>query len=525
MKILKILFPAVLALVLWAALPASARGAEYIYKLKDDAVMPLSLENDSDYLAFGMYTTDDEEMLKKLSSEGLLEFYEPNNLVYLQETPSDPYYMDANTGQITYEYALTNAAAVVNNPRYDASGVKIAILDSGIAQNHPDINYDKIVAKKNVYADTDDVTDTIGHGTSVAGIVAAATDNAVGTASLAHGADLIIVKVFPDGSSSTKIDYILKGIKYALSQNCDVINLSVGTKEYSEALKVAAEAADAQSVILVASSGNHNSETPNDPAIDSPAMYPAALDSTISVGAVDSDAKPSDFSYHNKWVDVTACGTRVWLLGSNSSVDDGYRRSNGTSFAAPFVTAVAAIMKQIDPTINRSRFLEYIKETATDMGAVGRDTFYGYGIINVGKMLDFALGANITATPLFHDTLGNFDVQTTVTNNGFDTYSLKSIWFMDSGNGQTNRKSASFTLAPGESLSLSYLGYGQIYNMLWFKDSLGPVLPKRQIGVVLDLPSIDTGNDSSPTPPDSGETDIEIDPEPILPDDSDETII
>lgn len=527
MKILKKIFPFAFFLVLAQFLPSSAYGADFIYKFKEDVVMPLSVDDNSDYLAFGMYTTDDEEMLERLNEMGLLEFYEPNGIVYLCEDTNDPYYTDGNTGQYTYEYRLTNALGAVNNDTYDAKGVRIGIIDTGIADRHPDIDYSKIVARRNVISGTDSATDTIGHGTGVAGIIAASTNNGIGVSSLAHGAELVIIKVFPDGGKTTNVEHIVSGLKYAIDQHCDVVNMSVGTPLVSEALKAAAMNADEQGIIVVAASGNHDSTVPNDLTKDSRYLYPAAYESTISVSAVNADGEPTSFSYHNDMVDVAACGETVWLLGSKANPEEGYRRSDGTSFSCPFVAATAALMKQINPKLTRAQFLEYIKETSTDKGAEGRDTFYGYGIINVGKMLDAALGINIKVSPLFHDRDGNFDVQTTVINNSFDTYTVKNIWFMDTGNGQTNRKTENIVLPPRSSRDLSYLGYGTISQMLWFGSSMQPITSKQEIVVQLDFGEtedenigedyepIDPDTPDVPDIPDSGNEDVDYGYDPI----------
>lgn len=484
MKKSKYIISAILAAAAIFILASGAGADDFIFKYRDDAVVPLGLNDDVDaeYLAFGMYTCDDEAKLEELYRQGLIEFYEPNAEVYLMDDTNDQYY---NSSQKYYEFALTNAVSAVNNGEYTGRGVRIGIIDSGIAPNHEDIDYDKIVAQKDIIGKSNSVTDTRGHGTMVTGIIAAQTNNTWGTASLAPDADLVIIRAFMNSSDgkavSTKVTHIIESINFAIEQKCDVINMSLGISNISVgdlySLKTAINEADANGIILVAASGNHDSETPDNPGTDSPYMYPASFDNVVSVASVDSTAARSSFSFHNNKVNISACGDNVRGL----SMTGGYTRSSGTSFSTPFITSVAALAKQIDPDMTTEEFLDLLDATASEAAEVESDyrSSYGSGIVNVGKLLDTLLGINITVGDA--ELGSDWHTRSVMTNNGFDSYNIMDMWFMSLDEAHSRSRIKHITLDARSSITVEYQGWYTVNHIVWLEDGLVPLRTKDSL--------------------------------------------
>ncbi|MCH5187787.1 MAG: S8 family serine peptidase [Oscillospiraceae bacterium] len=500
----------------------SAAAADFIFKYKDDSPMLMSDDPGTGYLAPGIYTTDDEAMLKQLLRQGIIEYYEPNEFFYLiddeipdeepsdepgdittrpqpGELPDDPYYINS---QHDFEFRLMNANSVVNNNRLRGQGVKIGIIDTGIALNHEDIDYDRIVARFYVGAndnvEVSDAEDHVGHGTSVAGVVAARTNNGLGVASLAPEADIVIVKVFDDNGSTTA-SRIIAGLQCALEQGCDVINLSSGifTKGNDEAaysytspklLTEMVSRLNEAGKILVAAAGNHTPSTSNapdyvkDPDAYSPPMYPASLPEVISVASVSENGERSSFSYFNSTVDVAAPGGGVTLLDRLG----GYRTANGTSFSAPYIASVAALAKQIDHSLTMSQFSELLALTSRDVGEPGWDKFYGHGIVDVAALLNYMItGGELSQQLIISDIERDFfTFKVTITNIGFTECELYSLWTSDYNNSYA-KNVETLTLAPGESFESTFISFppSNVSHMVWRRDNLEPLIPRQDISI------------------------------------------
>ena len=485
MKFVKSLFLTGLMALLFCS---AAYAQDYIFRYRDGLVMPMSLEMEQNHLSGAIYLSDDEEELRRLYEAGVIEYYGPDATVELMDVADDLGY----ERQRGYEYRLTNAIGVVNNGIYNGSGVKVGIIDTGIVNGHPDINYSKIVGRRDVTAkendpkaNVNDVTDYQGHGTMVAGMISAVTNNACGLSSLASGADLMVIKAFPGNSNTTAVSNLILGLDYAIRQGCDVINMSVGAKEDAnnaaaiKSMKEIIDNAANRGIIVVAAAGNHDSTTnnKNDLNKDSPFMYPGAFNNVISVASVDSNGSYSSFSYHNSFVDVAACGGSVHVLDFKNLAPSGYKTDSGTSFSSPYMASVAALVKQIEPEADVNRFRSLLQATSQDMGAPGWDTFYGFGIVNVGKIMDTLLGRKITVSGISFDS-ESFTASATITNSGFDSYTVTDIWASSSdGFPQYNQKTAAVELAPRSVNTSQYTSLDTVTHMVWFKDSLEPLCP------------------------------------------------
>jgi thermitase len=253
------------------------------------------------------------------------------------------------------------------------AGAKIAIIDSGIAQNHPDIG--KISAQID-YVDDDAVAnDPYGHGTHVAGIAAALTNNGRGVAGGCPRCELLVARVLNANGDGTDAD-IIDSIGWSVRYGADVINLSLARGEKSSVLETKINSAYANGAVVVAAAGNEGlTSQPAQP------QYPAAYGNVIAVSATNENDGLAGFSSRGSWVDLAAPGTHILSTGAGG----GYYQESGTSEAAPYVSALAGLLASKGKTASQIR--QRMQSTATDLGASGDDPKFGYGRINARRAL------------------------------------------------------------------------------------------------------------------------------------------
>lgn len=379
----KLILSAVVLSVLLCTPAAFADG--YLFTLKEEIAVPFSLDSDIERVPISseiMYKADTIDEIYDFVSEDSIVDIIYNCDIELFDAPNDPYYASQ------WNLSDTNALyAYEKGLRGD--GVKIGIIDSGINYGHEDINTDKIVRRYNVFDETEDVTDELGHGSFVSGIIGADTNNGIGVAGIADNADIAMYKIF--NAKNTSLENFIVGFDRAIEDGCDVINLSLGVDTTDIAtinqLQAMVNRAVGKNIIVVAAVGNN---------YDSRKNYPAACDNVIGVGSVNKSHTRSSFSNYNNSVFVTAPGeylVSTWYGSSssyapNGGVYTGNLNYKGTSFSAPLVTAMAALAKQVNKDMTVDEFGELLIETSTDLGAEGYDTSYGYGLVNIEKFTD-----------------------------------------------------------------------------------------------------------------------------------------
>jgi thermitase len=296
-----------------------------------------------------------------LQRDPAVESVDYNYLRTLSYTPNDPRF-DEQWGLIKpgFEGAWS---------RTRGKGVRIAVVDSGASARHPDLKR-KIALTRDFKHNDRSVEDRAGHGTHVAGTVAARTDNRTGVAGGCPACKLIIAKVFdPDEGYDFAI---ARGITWSADQGARVINCSFTGPGDSQALKDAIDHAAKKGAVVVAAAGNGDTSKPR---------YPAAYSNVIAVAATNQDDQRASFSNYGSWVDVAAPG-----VGILSTVPGGYRSFSGTSVAAPHVSALAGLLASQgrSPRAIRDRILR----TALDLGPRGRDPYYGRGRIRADRATD-----------------------------------------------------------------------------------------------------------------------------------------
>lgn len=364
-----------------AAYAAPAAETGYIVELVPGAVMPLSETEGVTRLGGGFLAVEDAAALAELAAAGLVAHVEEDAPMYLLTT-NDPYYSDP--GQLYYQWYLDAVHAYAAwEKEVDLSRITVAVVDSGIIAAHEDMEnvLTGVDFTSEVYSEN--TRDNMGHGTAVAGIIAAVRGNGLGIAGIAHGVRILPLKVFSN-ENKTDLSLVVGAIHYAVDQDVDVINLSVGGEDYSYALEAAVDRAVDAGIIVVASAGNGGTAL----------MYPAALDNVVGVGFVDAKLEVSGSSTRNESVFVSAPGEQLTSLGSV-----GYSRyciNSGSSFAAPVVSAAAAYCKAIDPDMDAADFMELLRTTAADLGDAGYDTGYGHGLIDFSAMMEVLLPVTST---------------------------------------------------------------------------------------------------------------------------------
>jgi hypothetical protein len=206
-----------------------------------------------------------------------------------------------------------------------------------------------------------------GHGTHVAGIIAARAGNAAGVAGLAQGTRILPVRALGSDGSGSDVD-VASGIAWAAEHGANVVNLSLGSPDPSAAEQAAIDYAYGRGVLVVAAAGN-------DGDAGDPANYPGALNHVLAVGAVDSSHSVPLFSNSGPYVALAAPGVDVL----STMPPNGYLAMDGTSMAAPFVAATAALMHAANPALTPSRLASLLQSTALDLWTPGRDDVTGYG--------------------------------------------------------------------------------------------------------------------------------------------------
>ncbi|MCD8180260.1 MAG: S8 family serine peptidase [Firmicutes bacterium] len=392
----KIFFLLIFSAVLLFGGSAAAEG--YLFTVKDEIVVPYSLESTVKRVPLSsqiMYEADSiDEIYDITDGENLIDIIY-NCEVKLFSSPDDTYY-----SYQWYTSDINSYSAYEKGLRGD--GVKIGIIDSGINYGHEDIDTSKIVSMYNVIDDSDDVTDTMGHGSFVTGLIAADINNGTGIAGIADNAEIAVYKIFED--SSTELKYLLTALDMAIEDGCDVINMSLGISEDGindssiEALEELIDAAAERNIIIVAAAGNDGDNTMN---------YPAAFDSVIGVGSVSQSLKHSSFSNKNSSVFVAAPGeymASAWYGGSDSyNLAKSYSSSSGTSFSTPIVTAMAALAKQVYGDITIDDVKELLQDTSQDLGMKGYDVSYGWGLVDIDAFTDELIENYLTDISLSDD--------------------------------------------------------------------------------------------------------------------------
>jgi len=349
----------------------------YIIKMKNKEATEDFAEKNKDILEVGkevMELQNLDSVLLDLSSQELNDIQSNPDVMYVEADASVSIQdiEDQNTTandlfsrQITSWGTHSIGADLSTENGFAGHGVKIAILDTGIA-NHSDLN---ISGGYSFVDDTPVYSDDNGHGTHVAGIIAA-KDNGIGIQGIASDSEIYAVKVL-DSDGKGNYSQVIQGIDYAIQNQMDVILMSFGGNKFSQALLDAVTAARNNGIVLVAAAGNKGGG-------EESMTYPALFQEVISTGAVNKSFARANFSSTGQQLDVVAPGTDIL----STYMGDGYRSLSGTSMAAPFVAGSLAVIWSKHPDWNDQQVLDALYNSATQLGDARE---YGHGLINIAK--------------------------------------------------------------------------------------------------------------------------------------------
>jgi minor extracellular protease Epr len=283
-----------------------------------------------------------------------------------------------SNGQVT-DWGITKILAQrAWNSNFTGKGVKIAILDTGITP-HNDLQISGGVSYKTY---TKSYNDDNGHGTHMAGIIGA-KNNSFGSVGVAPDALLYAVKVL-DKEGKGEIDTLIKGIEWSISNKMNIINLSLSVEEQvdSPALRAVLDKAYSSGILIVGAAGNHGRSNASGDTVE----YPARYSTVIAVSATDSGNRRLSNSATGPTVEVSAPGANVY----STYLNNGYAKMSGTSVASSFVSGNLALLKERYPTLSNKSIRLKLQHLTLDLGAGGKDTAYGYGLIqapsNKGKV-------------------------------------------------------------------------------------------------------------------------------------------
>lgn len=327
---------------------------------------------------------DIDKISQQLEENPFIETIEPNYERQLMASVNDPLYYSQWWVPHTKADRLW---PLVGNQKISTV---VAVIDSGIDGNHPDLVGRIATGGFNFVEQNSDVTDDNGHGTNVAGVIAANSNNGLGIAGVSgpYNVSVLPLKTARADGTSTVADNV-KAIDYAIRKNVDVINISQGGPSFSTFEQDAIRRAVDAGILIVASAGN-------DAQKGNPPMYPASYADVISVGSIGKMNSRSTFSNYNDLVDLVAPGEQI----STTDRYNSYVYVSGTSFSAPIVAGTAAILKATVPELTIQQMTDILTSTATDLGVPGKDPQYGYGMLNAEKAAAKLANLNVPVTGL-----------------------------------------------------------------------------------------------------------------------------
>jgi len=303
---------------------------------------------------------------KALSKNPLIAFAEPDMLVAPTEIiPDDPKFPN--------EWHLQMIQAPTAWATSTGAGVTVAILDTGVDPDHPDL-VTRLVPGWNSVSLNNDTTPVYGHGTWVAGVVAAETNNGIGVASVAYNAHLMPIRVTNSSDGYAYYSDIARGLTWAADHGAQVANISYDVTS-SGAVSSAAQYLRSMGGVVVVAAGNSGSSPGygNNPYV-------------ISVSATTSSDTKASWSSYGDYVDVSAPGASI-LSTSNGG---GYATVSGTSFASPTTAGVCALIMGANGALVPADVESILESTADDLGSAGWDPSFGFGRVNAAAAVQAA---------------------------------------------------------------------------------------------------------------------------------------
>ncbi|MFZ5628548.1 MAG: S8 family serine peptidase [Spirochaetota bacterium] len=414
-----------------------------------------------------IFDRDPADVIDEIAADPRVAFLEPNYVVRAFASPTDNLYgQQWNLRQRDFE------------PAWDISigstQTNIAVLDTGVYA-HEDLN-GRLLPGYNFIDDSADSEDHNGHGTAVAGIISANTNNSLGIAGVNWRNKILPVKVIDDSGYGSYF-HLIEGLVYAADQNTPIINISAGGYAYSDSLEEAVRYATNKNTAIVASVGNDGQAF---------ATYPAAFQKVIAVAHADRSNLVSDAANFGSNVDLVAPGVDITSLGPNNS----YRTYTGSSVAAAHVSGLIGLMKAVRPSADIQEITEKLVKASDHFEQTDPFKKYGAGIINAYRTLadirgDLIVDAGIQSLRIPARTLirnQQYNIEVDVRNNGSTDLTIPLCLQIDGVN-LLNKSSSRLKPGEGETIVFTYAPS---------KQTLGVV----KIGALVTLNDAITGNNA-----------------------------
>jgi subtilisin family serine protease len=311
------------------------------------------------------------DLLKgELARDANIEYVEPDFIAQALGTSNDPYFVQGSQWHLSKIQAPTAWDTTTGS-----STQVVAVIDSGVRASHPDL-VGKVLVGYDFVANDNDANDENGHGTGVAGTLSPRSNNQIGVCGVAWANPILPVRVL-DANGSGNYSAIANGIIYAADRGAKVINLSLGGTSSSRALQDAINYAWNKQCVIVAAAGNNGSNV---------AFYPAACTNVVAVSATNaSDTRPT-WSNFGSYVDISAPGVDILSVYGT----DQYAAWNGTSFSSPVASGVVALMAAANSTLTNVQLVDLLIKNSDDIGALGKDVYYGSGRVNANRAVTAA---------------------------------------------------------------------------------------------------------------------------------------
>ena len=350
---------------------------------------------------------------RRLARDSAVLSVEPDSTGRVQFTPNDDLYLtDPSFGLGQWGIRATHVDAAWDLVR-GSSAVVVAVIDTGLDASHPDLAGVALpgatfVSSPDPRCDPSSTIDDNGHGTHVAGLIAANGNNGQGIAGVAFGVRILPVKAL-DCEGTGLLSDVASSVIWATDHGARIIHISLGSTTDLSALHDAIRYAVARDVLVVTAAGNCGVASIRCGSLNEP-QYPGAYPETLAVAATDSaDGHPS-FSNVDGYVALSAPGVRIWsttpayatTLSSATGGASRYAAFSGTSQAAPFAAGVAALVLSADPRLTGAQLAERLRSTADDLGPAGPDPVFGAGRLD-------ALRAVSVSLPLTYGAVYNID--------------------------------------------------------------------------------------------------------------------
>lgn len=324
--------------------------------------------------------TNGDAKIAQLLKNPAVRYAEYNAVREILVDPNDEYYSE--------QWGLPKIGANAAWDMTQGNSLVIAIIDTGVSPTHPDLA-GHVLPGYNALQNNSNSQDDQGHGTAMAGIAAALTNNGTGVAGVCWNCQILPVKVLNSRGQGTSAD-IVEGMYWAADNGARIISMSLGGPRGTQAEQDAVNYIYSKNIPLFASSGNSGDE-------GNPRMYPAAFDHVIAVGATTTQDRVASFSSFGDYVDIAAPGVNIVTTGWDGG--DTYEMGSGTSPACPFVAATAALALSVWPELSVDQIEKLITGSAVDILTPGKDVYSGFGRLDTYKTVQNAVLRTIPGEP------------------------------------------------------------------------------------------------------------------------------